>query len=372
MPTVYYDGVISSDLLTKETADGVLLVDLWEEAQTLIDEVNSKRMVMEDFLAYRSNMPEADQVNTSRASWMRRGEHARANAKAQISRDNAVIMAMESFETHLGYTRDAQVLGLSSRYLRSRIRGIIEADARNRYILMLERLFTKGQTLIVDVINDIGVNVDSLYWGTGDNRVPPTRGQHVFAIEHNHFYRSATEDAIVKADLTFGVNHLIEHGYTTNPIILVGEDAIDKVMAIGGTDVVPFQARNRYAPNDDINLANAGILMQISIGINPLVRAVGVFNGTATIMASPELPLGYVFFFSHEGDLSPDNPLQVKEPEIASLRGIRTVQDGRVYFVNTYWERYYSAAVRNPGNGVVMQWAEWDGGAYAAPDWGDY
>ncbi len=374
MATTYTDGVVSSDILTMETSDGVLLVDLWAEAQTLTEELNGKRLVMEEFLGYRSDMPDADQVNTQTAYWMRRGEHTRADAKALASQDLAVLMGMEAYETHLGYTRDTQVMGLSSSYLRGRIRGILEGDARNRYVAILERLFTKGVKSIVDVLTNIPVQVPSLYFGTGDTRVPPQRGQITFEDEHLHFDRTATEGSIVAADLEEGVKHVMEHGFKANPIILMNELDSSEAMAIGAPRVTPFVGNNRYVPQDDQNLNQEGALMQISIGINPLVRAIGVFDSIATIMVSEEIPQGYIFYFSHQGDLSPENPIQVSEPSgnFAHIAGLRLVRDNRVFFLQSYWERYYAVSVRNPGNGFVQQWDNWDAAGYDSPDWGDY
>jgi hypothetical protein len=371
----FRSGVISSDILLKETADGVKLVELWEEALTLVNELNSKRLVVEDFLAYRSDTPTADVVNSSTSFWMRRGEHARADAKAIIERDLAVTYAMESFEAYLGYTSDAQVMAISSRYLRGRIRSIIEGDARNRYVALLEKFYTAGPRLVVDVITQKPVYVPSFYFGAigdGDTRVPPTRGVYSFAAEHVHFYRSTVEDQITEADLQFGVDAITHHGNLANPIIFCNEDMWPLIEGLGEDVVAVFKGTNRYVPRDDINLNQEGALMQISLGVNPLFRAVGVFNGVATVMLTPEAPLGYVAFFSHQGDLSPENPLQVAEPDIAQLRGMRTIRESLYPFVNTHWERYYTVTVRNPGNGAVMQVSGWDGPDYVSPDWGDY
>lgn len=378
MPVRYYEGVVSSDILLKETADGVKLVELWEEALTLTDEINKKRMVMEDFLGYRSDTPDADSVNSATAFWMRRAEHARADAKATVMRDLGVTTAMESYETHLGYTRDAEILAITARYLRGRIKAILEGDARNRYVAMLERFYTKGERLVVDVLTQKPVMVPSFYYGVGDTEIPPTRGIFSFLPEHDHFYRSTVEGAITPEDLEYGVHTVSEHGHNSNLIILCNEDMGDMIMAMGPPDVAPFVGMNRYVPKDDVNLNQEGVLMQISVGVNPLVRAIGTFRGRATIMISPECPLGYVGFFSHEGELSPDNPLQVAEPTgaFSQLRGIRTIRESRYPFVNTYWERYYSVSVRNRGNGAVMQvenWIDPDPAAdYESPDWGDY
>jgi hypothetical protein len=372
MADTFVEGVVSSDILQKETSDGVRLIELWEETQTLINELNSKRLVVEDFLGYRRDTPEADATSSSTSYWMRRGEHTRANAKATITRDLAVLTAMESFETHLGWTRDAEVLALTSGYVRGRIRSILEGDARSRYIILLESLYTAGTRLVVDVLTQQPVNLYSAYYGTGDTRVPPTRGVFSFSANHNHFFRTATQNVVTAADLeTLGAT-ITEHGYTANPIIFFNEDMWDEVLAVGEPDVAVFKGTNRYVPRDEVNINQEGALMQISLGVNPLFRAVGTFRGVFTLMITPEAPLGYLGAFSHQGDLSAENPVQIREPEQANLRGVRPVRESLVYFVNTYFERYYSAAVRTPGNFAAMQVKNWSGGAYVSPDWGDY
>jgi hypothetical protein len=367
-----YDGLISSDIANAETTDGVLIIDLMREADDFMAEYNRYRNAIVSFMGYVTTNPDADRVTQVRTRWMRFSEHGLPDSKTRFEYDIAVTTGIEGFATGTGFTSFARdVVPNSAGLIRRVIRSIAESNQYFRYMNMWKQFFTNVPRNSADILTKATHTVKPFYYGTGDNQVPPPVGTKTFSANHNHFLRSATTAVITVADVDTLYRHVVEHGFDSQPIIFGDETAVDQIMALGEAYVAKIYVSNPLIPNDAVNANQAGALSTIGLPMNSLFTVVGVWRGKAYIAIAKDVPAGYLGCTSHEGPLSPDNALQVREPQLPSLRGIRRAGKTDYPFVEMFWEDFVGFGVRQRGNGACMQYVYTGANTdpYVVPTW---
>lgn len=361
-----YDGLISSDLYDAQTTDGVLITDLLKEADTFVAQYNTLKNAMLSFMGHETTKAEADVVAQITVKWQRFREFGKPDVRSRTKTDFGVTTAMEGYQTAIEWTDFAEVLGLSASVIRDYIRGVAEGDLSRTYSQMWEQFFEKTSRNVEDIL--LKRQVVQLPFYNGDGRIPPRVGNKIFSSGHNHYLRAANTGVITAADLHAGVNTLIEHGFDNDVYIFGSQATVDAIMDIGEPDIAKIQVVNRFIPQDAVNINQPGALMSTYVPINPVFNVVGTF-GTATIAVAKDVPDGYIGFFSHQGPLSPNNPLQVRLPENKILANLRRVTSALYPFVGSYYQRMQGLSTRQFGNGVAMQWVWSSGSAYQNPVW---
>lgn len=358
------DGVIQSDLVNAETSDGVRIIDLMREGDSLIAVYNERFNALVEDMGYVTTQPDADRVSQIVVKWQRKNQHGAPDARSRTEYDVAVTTALEAFETPIYWTKWAQVLRARSDIFRAYFRGMLEEHRRRLYQHMWEQFFDNVARTVEDVDSELPVTQLPFY--NGDSRTPPPVGGKVFSSGHNHYLRTATEDAIVAADLDNLVNTVTEHGYQDYPIIFGSQTTVDGIMAIGGDVIAKIQVMSPIIPRDAVNANQPGALVPIAVPFSPIMDAVGSFKGKATIAVAQDAPDGYIGAYSMQLDRL-ENPLQFRLPQRADLRGIRR-ESGELHpFVGEYYSTIRGISTRRFGNGAAMQWADWSGAGYAAP-----
>jgi len=364
-----YEGLFSSDFRNAQTSDGVLISTLWKEADTLQADYNRRRQTTASFMGFVTTKPDADIVTQVRAKWMRKSEHGTPDTRLRVQYDLAVQTGLEGFQSAYGYTELAQLIALDSGTIRGAIDAIFEENARFRYVNMWKQFFRSGLRRVVDIVTKATIDVTPFY--NGDSAVPPRVGGKVFTAPHNHFMRVATNHTVVSADLTAGFKNVTEHGWDREVYCVGSETTInDKVLPIGAPDIATIQAINPIVGSDAVNANQPGALVNIAVRVGDIdLLVVATFKGKYRIATSPDIPDGYLAFFSHEGPLSPNNSLQIREPSDPQLQGVRRTPNPQVPFVEVYYDDFVGWGVRQRGNGVAMQ-VDWTGGsAYQDPTW---
>jgi hypothetical protein len=362
-----YDGVISSDLYNAETTDGVLISSLMAEADTLTSAYNNLQNTMVQFMGYRTTKPDADVVTQITAQWSRFREFGKPDVRSRTKYDVAVTTAMEGYQTAIEWTDFAQLLRLPARIIRNHIAAIVEGDLSRTYRQMWEQFFDAVSRNVEDLFLKIAVTQLPFY--NGDSRVPPAYGDVTFTAPHNHYLRAASDGVITAADLDTLVNTVAEHGFGNDLYIFGNQATVDAIMAITGDVIAKIQVVNRFIPNDAVNMNQPGALVPTSIPVNSMFTVTGSFKGKANIAVARGVPAGYIGCFSHQGPMSSENPLQVRDPQETLLQGLRRVSDSLLPFVGTYWQHLQGISTRQYGNGAAMQWDWSSGSAYQTPTW---
>lgn len=362
-----YDGVFSSDLYDKQTTDGVLIIDLWRQANTFVNEYNRTKNTMLSFMGFQTNKAEADMVRQATVKWQRFSEWGKPDVRSRLEYDLAVTTGLEGFQTAIEWTDFAELLGIPARMVTKYVEGVVEGDYSRTNSQLWEQFFDNVSRVVEDI--KLKKAVTQLPFYNGDARVPPKAGTKTFSGAHNHYLRTASTGVILAADLDAGVNTLTEHGWDSNVFIFGSQATVDLIMAITGDVIAKIMVMNTYIPGDAVNANQPGALMPTFIPINPMFSVTGSFKGKANIAIVRDCPDNYIGFFSHEGPLSPDNPLQIRVPEEAALANLRRAGDRQYPFVGEYWQRLMGISTRQFGNGVAMQHT-WSGGAsYQTPTW---
>lgn len=362
-----YEGVISSDLYDAQTTDGVLIMDLLRDTDTLVSAYNQLQNTMTSFMGYETNRPDADMVSQIVVQWGRFREFGKPDGRSRVDYDLAVTTGLEGWQTGIEWTDFAQLLMIPARIVTKWVEGVVERDISNLYQQMWEQFFDNVSRSVFDI--RLKKSVTQLSFYNGDARVPPKYGSKVFAGAHNHYLRTAGSGVITAADLDALINTVYEHGYSRDVYLFGSQATIDLIMAIPGDVIAKIQVVNRFIPNDAVNMNQPGALVQASIPVNSMFTVYGSYKGKANIAVARDVPDGYIGCFSHEGPMSDMNPLQVRLPEETALRGLRRVSDSLLPFVGTYFQRIRGVSTRTFGNGAAMQHTWASGAAYQVPTW---
>lgn len=361
------DGVISSDLYDARTTDGILLTDLVQEADSFVAAYNALKNTMLSFMGYETTSIEADVVSQKQVLWGRFAEFGKPDVRSRSEIDYAVTTGIEGYQTAIEWTDFAEVLQLTAAALQSHVTGVVEGDLSRSTLQMWQQFFEKEQRPVVDLL--LKKRVIQLPFYNGDSRIPPRAGNTAFTSPHNHYLRTATNNVIVSADLDALVNTVIHHGFDADVYLFGDQTTVDAIMAIGSDDIAKIQVVNRFIPLDAVNINQPGALVSTWVPVNPMFNVYGSFKGKANIAVAKDAPAGYIGCFSHEGPMSPNNPLQVRMPPQAALAVLRRIFSTLYPFVGTYWSRLMGISTRQFGNGAAMQYANQTGGSYASPTW---
>ncbi len=362
-----YDGVWSSDLADAQTTDGVLIVDLWRQANTFVDEYNRIKNTMLQFMGYETTRAEADIVRQANVKWQRFSEWGKPDVRSRLEYDIAVTTGLEGFQTAIEWTDFAELLGIPAQMITTYVSGVVEGDLNRTNQQLWEQFFDNVSRTVEDI--KLKKAVTQLPFYNGDARVPPKAGTKTFSGTHNHYLRTATSGAIVAADLDTLVNTVTEHGFNSDIYIFGSQATVDMIMAITGDVIAKIQVMNRFIPTDAVNANQPGALVSTFVQVNPMFAVTGSFKGKANIAIVRDAPDGYIGCFSHEGPLSPANPLQIRLPEEPALRTLRRAGDRQYPFVGEYWQRLMGISTRQFGNGAAMQHTWSSGSAYQVPTW---
>lgn len=365
-----YFGVISSTFINEQTTDGVLFGDIIQDADNLIDVYNNREQAIARFLGYMTNRPDADKVSQVKALWSRFSEHGKPSVRTRVKYDIAVNVAIEGFEAILQWTRFSEIIGNTAPAIRGFIAAIVEENAQFRGTMLWQQFFSKTSRVVVDEITNLAVT-QKPFWNN-DGSTPPPVGAKTFASSHNHYLWTATTGAIVSADVNAHIRHVTEHGFRNKVYVIANETTMDTL--IGGAtagDVAQIYEMSEWIPRDAVNANQPGALITSNSdvpGTGGLFKVVGVFKGKAGLAVNEDIPDNYYGVFSHEGFNSVMNPLQIREPQNPSLRGLRPRNFAVEPLVNQTFEDHFGVGTRQRGNGVAVQWNS-HSGAYANPTW---
>jgi hypothetical protein len=359
-----YDGILQADLATARTTDGFKISDLWAEAEAFRAAYNQRTSTMLAFMGYVVTKPDADIVRQATSQWQRATEFGKPDTRLKINLDMEVTTGLERFAAGLEWTDFSELLGLTGDVLTSAVGSIFTEDQRLTYRQMWEQFFDNAGRSVVDVFRNKSVTQLPFY--NGDSRTPPNVGDKTFSGTHNHYLLSATTNAIVVADLDTLLDTVEEHGFNRQLYLFGSRATVKKILAIGEPEIQQFYVQaDELLGTDAVNLNQAGAFTPTAKPINSMFTVVGLYDSRARIAIAKNVPDGYIGAFSHEGPLSPNNPLQLRLPQNPDARGVKVNVDSHVPFAGRYYSRFQGIGTRQYGNGAAMQYIH--SGSYVVP-----
>jgi hypothetical protein len=213
---------------------------------------------------------------------------------------------------------------------------------------------------------------------------PPNYGTTVFADSHNHYVTTgaatfpAAGGAIATADiadLQALVDLVGEHGYSVQNgyrvVLMVNKAQGDVIRTIrsqvnGG----PVGSLYDFVPAAGTSPFLMPVNMQVISGQQPpnSLNGLNVIGswGDVLIVQDAYIPAGYMVCFATGGQETLNNPIGIREDQIATLRGLKLVKGREPDYplIESYYTRGFGTGIRKRGAGAVMQVTA---GAYTAP-----
>lgn len=353
------------DIVT-QTQDGMDINELWLSYQRWLDDWNSSREALVNFLTYN--------ITTSHEDVWQGGSQAEFEEATEYGEPvgfrpttTAAVMGypFKWFDLSGRFTWQFLANAPASQ-VDSFANAAMEADSRLVFLRVMRALFTNARST-----NKEGQTVYPFYSGVAGD-LPPQYKMTTFADSHNHFVTSGTA-TITAPDLEALIGLLEEHGYTQgngyNQVVLVNKAQGDTIrnfrsVANGGTgkyDFVPAANTPSFLLPANM-VTNGGAPAPTMNGLT----VIGAY-GDATIIQEDYIPAGYVVALVTGGPDNLSNPLAFRQHPTANLQGLRLAKGRNPDYplIDSFYVRGFGVGVRHRGAGAVMQITT--GGTYAVP-----
>lgn len=355
----------AGDVVT-QTADGTDLNSIWTDFQTLLNEVNSSRQALINFLTFGVGTP------TELVAQPGQGvdfEEASEYGEPVGSRIQPSYFTM-------GYT--FKWYDLAARYTwqyladatQSMVDSVANASVEAYYRLLLTQVLRTvfNSSNLTASIRGNAYNVFKFY--NADGTVPPAYKNNTFAGSHTH-YKTTGSAALEATDLDIMViDDFASHGYTELDgyrLVLMTSTAVGNVIrnfrsavntnqSVGGNygryDFIPAQGQPGQIIPATTQVIGAGQVANTLNGLN----VIGTY-GPLTVVQDDWLPTTHVFSFATGGSASLNNPVGVREHANPALRGLRLVKGRNADYplIDSFWATGFGTGVRQRGGGIIMQ-----------------
>lgn len=362
------------DVIT-QTADGRDLNALWADYQAAIEQFNSDRADLIDFLTFDVTQPvEEVQVPGAGADFEEATEFGVPKSIRPNLQHFPVAYPFKWYDLATRYTwqflSDATAAQVDANQ-----NAALEADSRLVFNNVMKRIF--------DNTNDIGgakfagnpnvYNVFTFYNGDG-LRQPPPYQSNTFTTDHTHYITTGgtsagSEFGLTAEDLDILIGLVTEHGYRR----LLGYRIV--VMINSQEEATIRQFRMRTATNTGAtfgdwdfipaqgSLANPILLQSntVLLGQQPAnslgnLEVIGSY-GDALIVRNDYIPPGYLFCFATGGRANLTNPVGMRQHTNPALQGMRLVKGPNPDYplIDAYYVRGFGVGIRQFGAGAVLQ-----------------
>lgn len=355
-----------SDVLVAQSLDGVDYNKMWTEFQQSLAIQNAERTAIVQFLTFPVSSP-TDQVSQlSGAKFERQTEYGEPRGVRQQPTTFWLGYDLVDYDIAIRYTwkylanaTSAQVEALHS--------SVIEADNQNLFVAVMRALYA-GNTNRSTNINDQPYTVYGLY--NADGTVPPSYKSNVFDGTHTHYTVSGAA-TIDSGDLDALMQQLTEHGYSrvngVQQVVAVnsreGKVIRQFRIATGASyDFIPSASEATALILDPGQTVSGGQPASFYKGLN----VIGSY-GEALIIEDDNFPPSYVTIIGTGGRENLNNPVGLREPTNASLRGLKLVKgpDNDYPLTDSFYIHSFGSGIRQRGGAAVMQIKA--SGSYTAP-----
>lgn len=345
-----------SDVLVATSVDGIDYNQMWAEFQASIALQNAERTAIVQFLTFPVNSPTDQVTQLSGAKFERQTEYGEPRGIRQQPTAFWLGYDLVDYDIAVRYTwkylanaTAAQVEALHG--------SVIEADNQNLFEAVMRALYA-GNTNRSTNINDQPYTVYGLY--NGDGTVPPTYKSNTFDGTHTHYTVSGAA-TIDSGDLDALMQQLTEHGYSrvngVQQVIAVNsrEGKVIRQFRIAdgaSYDFIPSAAEATALILDPGQTVSGGQPASFYKGLN----VIGSY-GEALIIEDDNFPPAYVTIIGTGGRENLQNPVGLREPQNASLRGLKLVKgpDNDYPLTDSFYIHSFGSGVRQRGGAAVMQ-----------------
>lgn len=358
----------AGDVLVNQTADGIDLSAIWQEATAAMTAWNQKRSALASLVSY-STVNVGDAIPQSLG-----GDHFEVASEF----GEPTGLRAEPNALLLGYTfEDYDIASrMSWKYIRNanaeQVRSVInrgmEADNRNTTGSILRRLFSPEQEA-----NEFGTPVYGLYNGT-DGMVPPEYAGQTFPPETSHYLVSGNTD-LDPGDLLDAINQVRSKGFgvdgNSRLIILANPQDSEIIQTFrAGVETNGIESKYDFIPSlsAPAYLTTENVVGQIAPSEFGGLPVSGSY-GPAWLIESHYLPVGYIAVVATGGPNSPINPVAFRQHANPAYQGLRLIagRDQRYPLIESYLARGFGTGVRYRGAACVVQVKA--SGAYEPPMW---
>jgi hypothetical protein len=357
-------GINARGDIVTETSDGTPLNELWAAYQDFLDEFNSLRDPLLNFLTWRTTRSREDIIGSGvQVDFEEASEYGEpVGIRPELPPTTSLGYTFKWYDLAARFTWQF-LIDADTQQVDSITNMAAEASNRLVFTTVMKTLFNTTRRT-----NKEGQTVYPFYAGTAGDQPPPV-GTTTFADSHQHFVTAATLNPAALEALQTLVR---EHGYTTaagySLVLMINEAQEGTIRnfrstANGGTgtyDFIPAQGTSPLLLPTDLRTEG---------GRPPAtLRGMEVVGGYAemTIVKNAFIPAGYMVLFATGGPENIQNPIAIREHPQASMRGMRLIKgrDADYPLIDSFYAHGFGTGIRHRGAGAVLQITA---GAYAVP-----
>lgn len=356
------------DVLVSQTADGVDLNRIWDDAATLMSAWNQKRSALASLISYSTvNVGDAIPQTIGGDHFEKASEYGEPTGLR--AEPDALILGYDFEDYDLASRMTWKFLrSATAEQVRSVINRALESDNRLTTGGILRRLYDPTEGL-----NEFAHKVYGLYNGT-DGMVPPPYAGRTFPPENSHYLVSGNT-AVDPGDLLDGINQVRSKGFGTSTnsrlLVLCHPNEAEVISTFRrGEETNGVESKFDFIPSASAPayLTTENLVGQVAPGEFGGLEVLGSF-GPAWIVPSYFLPVGYIAVVATGGPNSPSNPVAFRQHANAVYHGLRIIpgRDQRYPLQDSFFQRSFGTGVRYRGAACVIQIKA--SGSYAAPTW---
>jgi hypothetical protein len=365
----------AGDVVTT-TADGTDLNQAWSDFQDLLNQVNTSRQALINFLTFGVGSP------TELVAQPGQGvdfEEASEFGEPVGSRIQPAYYTM-------GYTFKWYDLAAryTWQYLADATTQMVDSVANASVEAYYRLLLTKVLRTIFNSSNEVATikgNAYNVYrFYNADGTVPPAYKNNTFNGSHTH-YKTTGSSALEAIDLdTMVIDDFASHGYTEMDgyrLVLMVNTTVGNVVRqfrsavntnqtaagnYGRYDFIPAQGQPGQLVGTNVQVVGQAQVGPSLAGLN----VIGTY-GPLTVVQDDWLPVDYVFSFATGGPASLNNPVGLRQHANPNLRGLRLVKGRNADYplIDSFWAAGFGTGVRQRGGGIVLQLTA--SGSYTTP-----
>lgn len=345
-----------SDVLVTQTLDGVDYNQMWTEFQQTIAMQNAERTKLIQLFTFPVSNPTESVSQLSGAKFERQTEYGEPRGVRQQPTSYWLGFSLEDYDIAVRYTFK-YLANASASQVEALHGSVLEADNQNMFEAVMKALYAGNSNRTAD-INDQAFNVYGLY--NGDGTVPKTYKSNTFSGSHTHYLTSGAA-TITSGDLDDLQTALTEHGYSrVNGVQqMIGVNSREgkvirqfRIADGANYDFIPSQSESTALILDPGQSVSGGQPASFYRGMN----VIGSY-GEALIVEDDNFPPAYVVIIGTGGTENLNNPVGLREPQNASLRGLKLIKgpDNDYPLTDSFYIHSFGTGIRQRGGAAVMQ-----------------
>lgn len=356
------------DVLVSQTADGVDLNKIWDEAAAVMAKWNQERSALASLISYGTiNSGDAIPQVVGGDRFEKASEYGEPTGLR--AEPDALILGYDFEDYDLASRMTWKFLrNATAEQVRSTINRALESDNRLVTGTLLRRLFEPAEGL-----NEYMHKVYGL-WTGADGLVPPSYAGQSFPSTNSHYLVSGNT-AVDPGDLVDAINQVRSKGFgvsaNTKLLVLCHPHEAEQIATMrAGIETNGVESKYDFVPsaNAPAYLATEAVVGQVAPAEFGGLEVSGSY-GPSWIVPSYYLPQGYIAVVATGGPNSSLNPVALRQHTNPAYQGLRIIpgRDQRYPLQDSFFQRSFGTGVRYRGAACIVQVKA--SGPYTAPEW---